>query len=120
MITEERLSAAEILIKLRKNVTPAEIQQFSKKIVPSPYKTVIIDLSEMYHLNYIILDKLHLLKLDLAVRSKRLVFQGCSEKLLNTLKLLKFDKTIEILRSSPQKQQTKRERPKGGEKFFPF
>ena len=104
MITEEPISVTEILLKFGKNVTPEEIQQLSNRIVPSCYKTVIIDLSELYHVNYTILGKLYMLKLDLAVRSKRLAFQGCTERLLNLLKLLKFDKTIEILKLSPQEQ----------------
>jgi anti-anti-sigma regulatory factor len=105
MITEEPLSTTEILIKCSGNVSPEEIQKTSNKIVPSPYRTVIIDLSEVYHLNYEILGKLYMLKLDLTVRSKRLKFQHCSERLFNMLKLLKFDKTVEILRLSPQKHQ---------------
>jgi anti-anti-sigma regulatory factor len=115
MITKEPLSATEILIKLSNKVTPEEIQQFSNKIIPSPYKTVIIDLSEVYHLNYAVLGKLHMLKLDLTVRSKRLAFQNCSDRLYNMLKLLKFDKTIEILRLSPQKQQNDKEQSKRNE-----
>ena len=115
MITEEPLSATEILVKFGENVIPEEIQQISNKIVPSPYKTVIIDLSEVYHLNYAVLGELHILKLDLTTRSKRLAFQGCSEKLFNMLKLLRFDETVQILRSSPQQQQTDNKRPKRGE-----
>jgi len=111
VITEEPLSATEILVKFNKNITPAEIQQFSNKIAPSPYKTVIVDLSEIYHLGYESLAKLHMLKLDLTTRSKRLAFQGCSEKLLNILKLLKFDNTIEILRLSPQQRQKDKDQP---------
>jgi len=112
MITEEPLSTTVILIKVNANVTPEEIQQISNKIVPSPYRTVIIDLSEVYHLNYEVLSKLYMLKLDLSTRSKRLAFQGCSERLLYMLKLLKFDKTIEILKLSPQKRQNDREQSK--------
>jgi hypothetical protein len=105
VITEEPLSNTEMLVKFNQNITPAEIQRFSDKIAPSTYSTVIVDLSEISHLNYENLAKLHMLKLDLTTRSKRLVFQGCSEKLLNILKLLKFDNTIEILRLSPQQRQ---------------
>ena len=105
MITEEPLSNTEMLVKFNQNITPAEIQRFSDKIAPSTYSTVIVDLSEISHLNYENLAKLHMLKLDLTTRSKRLVFQGCTEKLLNILKLLKFDNTIEILRLSPQQRQ---------------
>lgn len=112
MITKEPLSGTEILVKFSDNVTPAEIQQFSNKIAPSPYKTVIVDLSEVYHLSYANLAKLHMLKLDLTTRSKRLVFQGCSERLFNMLKLLKFDKTIEMLRLSPQNHPKGREQSK--------
>jgi hypothetical protein len=79
VITQEPLSETDILLKFGKNVTPEEIQQLSNKIATSPYKTVII--------------------------SKRLAFQGCSDRLYNMLKLLKFDKTIEILRLSPQEHQ---------------
>jgi hypothetical protein len=111
VITEEPLSATEILAKLSQNVTPAEIQQFSSKIAPSPYKTVIVDLSEVYHLNYANLAKLHMLKLDLTTRYKRLAFQSCSEKLFNMLKLLKFDKTTEILRLSPQQHGKEKDQP---------
>jgi anti-anti-sigma regulatory factor len=120
VITQEPLSETDILLKFGKNVTPEEIQQLSNKIVTSPYKTVIIDLSEVYHLNYAVLGKLHMLKLDLTVRSKRLAFQGCSDRLYNMLKLLKFDKTIEILRLSPQERpktqehQTNTKQPKRG------
>ena len=105
MITKEPLLPTAIRAKFSDNVTPEEIQQFSNKIVQSPYKTVMIDLSAMYHLNYAILGKLHMLKLDLSVRQKRLVLQGCSDRLYNMLKLLNFDKTIEILRLSPQEHQ---------------
>lgn len=105
MITKEPLSATEILLKFSGNTTAAEVEQLSSEILPSTYKTVIIDLSEVYHLNYEILGKLHMLKLDLTVRSKILAFQGCSAKLLNMLKLLKFDKTIKILNLSPQEPQ---------------
>lgn len=112
MIIEEPLSSTEILVKLSQNVTPEEIQQFSNKIAPSPYKTVIVDLSEIYHLSYPNLAKLHMLKLDLTTRSKRLAFQNCSDKLYNMLKLLKFDKTIEILRLSPQKHQIDQKQPR--------
>lgn len=115
MITEEPLSATGILIKLGNNITPEEIQKFSNKIVQSPYKTVIVDLSAVYHLNYEVLGKLHMLKLDLTIRSKRLVFQGCSEKLYNMLKLLKFDKTIEILELSPNKRQFDKKQPRMNE-----
>ena len=111
MIVEEPLSETEILVKFNQNVTPAEIQQFSDKITPSTYNTVIVDLSEISHLNYENLAKLHMLKLDLTTRLKRLAFQGCSEKLLNILKLLKFDKTIEILRLSPQHRQKDKDQP---------
>jgi hypothetical protein len=114
MITEEPLSTTELLIKFSNNVTPEEIQRFSNKVVPSPYKTVIKDLSEVYHLNYAVLGKLHMLKLDLSVRYKRLVLQGCSDGLYNMLKLLKFDKTIEILRLSPQKHQIDQKKPRRG------
>ena len=114
MITEEPLSVTEILVKFGENVTPEEIQQFSNKIVPSPFKTVIIDLSEVYHLNYAALGKLHMLKLDLTVRFKRLTFQGCSERLFNMLKLLKFDKTVEILRLSPEKHPIDKKQPRRG------
>ena len=117
MITEEPLSTVEILIKFSNNITPEEIQKFANKIVPSSYKTVIIDMSEMSHLSHAILGKLYMLKLDLSVRSKRLVFQGCSERLLNMLKLLKFDKTIEILKLSPQKQQNDKKCPKWDEQY---
>jgi anti-anti-sigma regulatory factor len=117
MITEEPLSATEILVKFTGNITPAEIQQFTNKVAPSPYKTVIVDLSAVYHLNYEILGKLHMLKLDLTVRSKRLAFQGCSDKLYNMLKLLKFDKTIEILRLSPQDHKEGIDTPRRGEIF---
>jgi hypothetical protein len=65
----------------------------------------------VYHLNYAVLGKLHMLKLDLTVRSKILTFQGCSERLFNMLKLLKFDKTVEILRLSPQEHQKVKEQP---------
>ena len=116
MIVEEPLSTTEILVKFNENVKPEEIQQISNKIVPLPYRTIIIDLSEVYHLNYAVLGKLHMLKLDLTTRSKRLVFQGCSERLFNMLKLLKFDKTIEILRLSPQ-QPTDKKRPERGGKL---
>jgi anti-anti-sigma regulatory factor len=116
MITQESLSDTTVLLKFSENVTAEEIQQVSNKIVPSPYKTVIIDLSEVYHLNYAVLGKLHMLKLDLTVRSKRLAFQGCSDRLYNMLKLLKFDKTIEILRLSPQQQQTGKKYPKRDKK----
>jgi anti-anti-sigma regulatory factor len=114
MITEEPLSATEILLKFSANVTAEEIQELSNKIVPSPYKTIIIDLSEVYHLNYTVLGKLHMLKLDLTVRYKRLALQGCSAKHLNMLKLLKFDKTVEILRLSPQEHQIDNKQPKRG------
>ena len=109
MITQQRLSDTEILVKFSNDVSHEEVQQLSNKIVQSSYKTVIIDLSEVYHLNYAILGKLHMLKLDLSVRSKRLTFQGCSEKLINMLRLLKFDKTIEILRLSPKADQVDNE-----------
>jgi anti-anti-sigma regulatory factor len=108
MITKEPLSESVILIKFSQNVTPMEIEQLSKKIVQSPYTTVLIDLSEVYHLNYEVLGKLHMLKLDLTTRFKRLVFQNCSDKLYYMLKLLKFDKTLEILRISPQESQRKK------------
>ncbi len=110
MITEEPLSATKILLKFGKSVTPEEIKQFSDRIVPSCYKTVLIDMSDLYHVNYAVLGKLYMLKLDLSVRSKRLVFQGCTERLLNLLKLLKFDKTIEILKLSPQEQPAGKKR----------
>ena len=109
VITQQPLSDTEILLKFSNNVSSEEVQQLSNKIVPSPYKTVIIDLSEVCHLNHTILGKLYMLKLDLTVRSKRLAFEGCSERLFNMLKLLNFDKTVEILKSLPQRYQ------KGGE-----
>jgi anti-anti-sigma regulatory factor len=105
VITEEPLSSTEILVKFSQNFTPEEIQQFSNKIVPTPYKAVIIDLSDVNHLNYAALGKLYMLKLELTTRSKRLTFQGVSEKLFNMLKLLKFDKTVEILRFSSSQIQ---------------
>jgi anti-anti-sigma regulatory factor len=102
VINQEQLSDTEIVVKFSSDISSHEIQLLSNKIVHSAYRTVIIDLSEVNHLNYTMLGKLHMLKLDLAVRSKRLVFEGCSESLLNMLKLLQFDKTIEILRLSPK------------------
>lgn len=120
MITEEPLSTTEILVRFRGNILPEEIQQTSSKIVPSPYRTVIIDLSEVCHLNYAVLGKLHMLKLDLTIRSKRLVFQGCSERLFNALKLLNFDKTVQILMSSPQQNQIDKKRRKWGESRAKF
>jgi anti-anti-sigma regulatory factor len=105
VITEEPLSATEILVKFGVTITPEETQELSNKIVTSPYRTVIIDLSEVYHLNYGVLDILHMLKLDLTTRSKRLMFQGCSDRLYSVLKMLDFDETLEILRRSPQEQK---------------
>jgi anti-anti-sigma regulatory factor len=99
VFTEEPLSKTEILVRFNKDISAEEVQQLSDRILPTPFKTVIIDLSEVYHINYVILGKLHMLKLDLAVRSGRLVLQGCSEKLLNILKLLEIDKTVEIRNS---------------------
>jgi hypothetical protein len=117
VITEEPLSSTEILAKFSQNFTPEEIQQFSNKIVPSPYKTVIIDLSDVYHLNYDVLGKLYMLKLELTTRLKRLAFQGVSEKLYNMLTLLKFDKTVEILRFSPSQPQRDNIRSEKDETF---
>jgi anti-anti-sigma regulatory factor len=117
MITEEPLSNTKILVKFSGNISPEEIQQTSNKIVQSPYRTVIIDLSEVYHLNYAVLVKLHILNLDLTTRSKRLAFHGCSERLSNVLKLLNFDKTVQILMSSPQQHQTEKKRRKWGKEF---
>ena len=111
MITEEPLSTTEILVKFGATVTPEEIQEIANKIVPSPYKTVSIDLSGVYHLNYGVLGKLHMLKLDLTTRSKRLVFQGCTDKLYGMLKMLNFDKTLEILRISPQQRPKDKDLP---------
>jgi anti-anti-sigma regulatory factor len=96
VFTEEPLSKTEILVRFSRDISAEEVQLLSDKILSTPYKTVIIDLSEVYHINYVILGKLHMLKLDLAVRSGRLVLQGCSERLLNILKLLEVDKTVEI------------------------
>ena len=111
VITEEPLSTTEILVKFGATVTPEEIQEVANKIVPSPYKTVSIDLSGVYHLNYGVLGKLHMLKLDLTTRSKRLVFQGCTDKLYGMLKMLNFDKTLEILRISPQQRPKDKDLP---------
>lgn len=112
VISEEPLTATEIMLKFGATVTPEEIQELSNKIVPSPYKTVLIDISEVIHLNYTILGKLHMLKLDLALRHKRLALQGCSAKHLNMLKILQFDKTIEILRPSPPKREKEKDQTK--------
>ena len=111
MIREEPLSTSEILVTFSNDVTASEIQQFATKIVSSSYETVIIDLSQMSHIGYAILSKLYMLKLDLSVRSKRLAIQGCSERLINTLKMLKFDKTIEILNLAPPKKKNDEKRP---------
>jgi anti-anti-sigma regulatory factor len=112
VITEEPLSPTEILVKFGATVTPEEIQELSNKIVPSPYKTVLIDISEVIHLNYLILGKLHLLKLNLSVRYKRLAIQGCTPKHMNLLKILQFNKTIEVLRPSPQQHQKEKDQTK--------
>jgi anti-anti-sigma regulatory factor len=111
VISEEPLSTSVIVATFSNDVTATEIQQFTTSIVSSSYKTVIIDLSEMSHINHAILSKLYMLKLDLTVSSKQLTFQGCSERLIDMLKMLKFDKTIEILKLSPQKEQNGEKRP---------
>ncbi|UCF98204.1 MAG: STAS domain-containing protein [Spirochaetaceae bacterium] len=103
MIEVKQISKREIVLKFKEKVTPEEIENETKDILTGPCKTVSIDCSEVYTLDHTILGKLYMLKLDLSIRHKNLIITGCSKRILNVLKMIRFDNLVQIIPEAPRR-----------------
>lgn len=105
MISFNEISKNEVLVTLRKNVSPEQAEKAFKEVLRAPYHKVAVDCSDLNHLGHEILGKLYMLNMDLQINRRSLVLTGCSEKIRSLLHLTKIDEHIKIENDSSPDQR---------------
>ena len=74
----------------------AEFHRQVEELVSASYDTIILDLSRTDSINSSALGKILLFRKKLAESQRNIRIKGCSETLLKTFKMIKFDTLIPI------------------------
>ena len=108
MISVNKISKNEVLLKCSGNVSPEQADKVFTDILNSTFIKVIVDCSGMIHLGHQVLVKLYRFNMDLQFSRRKLVLKGCSDEFRNLLHLTKIDERIEIMKESFQSHRGSR------------
>ena len=78
MISIDEISKDEVLVTLRKNVSPEQAEKAFKEVLRARHHKVTVDCSDLNHMDHKILGKLYMLNMDLQINSRSMVLAGCS------------------------------------------
>ncbi len=99
MFTTKEVSKDEIVLEVQGalNGEPAaDFQSRLDEVVSGPHQTIALDLSQVESINSSCIGRILLSRKRLSEQGRSIRISGCSNALLNTFQLIKFDKLVKI------------------------
>ena len=99
MFERKELSKDEVLLTVMGPLTGENTNEFHRQmeeLTAASYSTISLDLSHTNSINSSALGKILMFKKKLAETQRTLQIRGCSDTLLKTLQMIKFDALISI------------------------